>query len=51
VGDTLDPRDFTIETVPSRLQRIGDIWAREMKNRNPIRTLLETGTGKPKSRR
>ncbi|MDQ4079313.1 MAG: DNA ligase D [Gemmatimonadota bacterium] len=51
VGDKLDPRDFTIESVPPRLQRTGDIWAREMKNRNPIRALLETGTGKPKSRR
>jgi bifunctional non-homologous end joining protein LigD len=43
VGDQLDPRDFTIETVPPRLRRVGDIWAREMKNRNPIQALLETG--------
>jgi bifunctional non-homologous end joining protein LigD len=51
VGETLDPRDFTIETVPPRLQRTGDIWARGMKNRNPIRALLDTRNGKPKSRR
>jgi bifunctional non-homologous end joining protein LigD len=51
VEDGLDPRDFTIVTVPPRLQRVGDMWAREMKKRNPIRALLDAGSGKPKSGR
>ena len=51
VGKKLDPRDFTIETVPDRVRRRGDIWAREMKKGNSIRTLLDTGSGKSRSRR
>jgi bifunctional non-homologous end joining protein LigD len=27
IDGSLDPRDFTIETVPGRLERAGDIWA------------------------
>ena len=33
----LDPRDFTIRTVPARLARTGDIWAAVMKKPNPAR--------------
>ena len=34
LSPSLDPRDFTIETVPERFARVGDIWARAMKERN-----------------
>jgi bifunctional non-homologous end joining protein LigD len=47
----LDPRDFTIETVPARLHRHGDIWARVMRKGNSVRELLEAAPRKPKSRR
>jgi bifunctional non-homologous end joining protein LigD len=47
----LDPRDFTIETVPNRLRRYGDIWARVMKKGNAVRALLEPATRKAKARR
>ncbi|HEU5186751.1 MAG TPA: non-homologous end-joining DNA ligase [Gemmatimonadaceae bacterium] len=47
VESTLDPRDFTIETMPARLKRDGDIWGRLMKKRNSIRTLLD---GAPRKR-
>jgi bifunctional non-homologous end joining protein LigD len=51
VEETLDPRDFTIETVPGRLRRRGDIWARVMKKGNSIRALLDTQPRKGKARR
>ena len=46
VESTLDPRDFTIETMPARLKRDGDIWGRLMKKRNSIRTLLDAAPRK-----
>jgi bifunctional non-homologous end joining protein LigD len=51
VDDGLDPRDFTIETVPNRLRGHGDIWARVMKEGNSIRALLEPTPRKAKARR
>ncbi|MEO7216677.1 MAG: ATP-dependent DNA ligase, partial [Gemmatimonadaceae bacterium] len=33
----LDPRDFTVRTVPERIDQIGDVWARAMKKPNPAR--------------
>lgn len=51
VDEALDPGEFTIETVPERLRRVGDIWAHAMKKRNSIRALLEPAPAKPKSRR
>ena len=27
IGDRLDPRDFTIATLPARLRDVGDLWA------------------------
>jgi bifunctional non-homologous end joining protein LigD len=27
VDDGVDPHDFTIETVPSRVKKAGDVWA------------------------
>jgi bifunctional non-homologous end joining protein LigD len=51
VESGLDPRDFTIETVPDRLRRRGDIWGRIMKKGNSVHALLETSSRKPKARR
>lgn len=33
----LDPRDFTVRTLPVRLGRVGDLWAAAMKTPNPAR--------------
>ena len=27
LDDRLDPRDFTIQTLPARLREVGDLWA------------------------
>ncbi|MGH7678813.1 MAG: DNA polymerase domain-containing protein, partial [Gemmatimonadaceae bacterium] len=32
----LDPRDFTVETLPRRLKRVGDLWATGMRRRNRL---------------
>jgi len=34
-GD-LDPRDFTIDNVPARLKRVGDLWAAGMRKVNRL---------------
>jgi bifunctional non-homologous end joining protein LigD len=41
LNDKLDPRDFTIESVPDRMRRLGDLWAMAMKRRNTARALRE----------
>jgi bifunctional non-homologous end joining protein LigD len=51
IDGKLDPRDFTIETVPDRLRRRGDIWERLMKKGNSIRALVEPAPRKAKARR
>jgi bifunctional non-homologous end joining protein LigD len=51
VHSGLDPRDFTIETVPDRLRRHGDIWARIMTKGHSIRALLEAPSRRAKARR
>lgn len=33
----LDPRNFTVRTLPGRLARTGDLWAAAMKKPNPAR--------------
>jgi bifunctional non-homologous end joining protein LigD len=33
----LDPRDFTVRTLPSRLEKVGDLFAAAMKKPNPAR--------------
>ena len=35
----LDPRDFTIETVPARFARVGDLWAPALAERNTTAAL------------
>jgi bifunctional non-homologous end joining protein LigD len=47
---SLDPRAFTIETVPDRVARLGDIWAREMKKGNSVRTFVDVVPRKSKPR-
>jgi len=37
--DDLDPRDFTIETAPSRFAEVGDIWAAALKKPNSLKAL------------
>jgi bifunctional non-homologous end joining protein LigD len=32
----LDPRDFTVETLPKRLKRVGDLWAAGLKKLNRL---------------
>jgi len=34
--DDLDPRDFTVETLPKRLKRVGDLWAAGMRRPNRL---------------
>jgi bifunctional non-homologous end joining protein LigD len=51
VNETLDPGEFTIETVPDRLRKRGDIWTRAMKERNSVRALLAAEARKRKARR
>jgi bifunctional non-homologous end joining protein LigD len=38
--DDLDPREFTIDTVPKRVKSVGDLWADGMRRRNSLRRLL-----------
>ena len=39
LGTDLRIADFTIATMPRRLQRIGDVWSEAMKRRNPARAV------------
>jgi bifunctional non-homologous end joining protein LigD len=34
--DDLTPRDFTVETLPKRLKRVGDLWAAAMRRPNRL---------------
>jgi DNA primase len=33
VQDRLDPRDFTIATLPARVRTVGDLWANLRRSR------------------
>lgn len=35
--DGLDPRAFTVETVPARIAHVGDLWGEVMRRPNPAR--------------
>ncbi|MDQ6717980.1 MAG: DNA ligase D [Gemmatimonadota bacterium] len=41
LDDDLDPKDFTIRSVPDRFREVGDVWSREMKKKNSLKRLLE----------
>jgi bifunctional non-homologous end joining protein LigD len=41
--DDLDPREFTIDTVPSRVAEVGDIWGAVMARPNDFGKLLRGG--------
>jgi DNA primase len=36
----LDPTSFTIDTVPRRLARAGDLWGKEMRRPNSLERAL-----------
>jgi bifunctional non-homologous end joining protein LigD len=40
VTSGLDPRDFTIDTVPERVSRVGDLWGAAMKKPNSLDRVL-----------
>ncbi|MDQ6888016.1 MAG: DNA ligase D [Gemmatimonadota bacterium] len=46
LGESLDPRELTIESVPERIGRVGNIWEREMRKRNSAAALKAMGKGK-----
>jgi bifunctional non-homologous end joining protein LigD len=39
----LDPRDFTIETLPKRLKKVGDLWAAGMRKPNRLPGITKGG--------
>ena len=44
----LDPRAFTIETVPQRLEKLGDLWGMAMRRKNSLSGVLAaTKSGTP----
>jgi DNA primase len=50
LDDDLDPRAFTIETVPARAKRQGDGWAKAMKATNALEALPGKRTGRAGAR-
>jgi len=40
--ESLHPLDFTIQTLPERLAKIGDIWGPAMRRRNSVRSVTKT---------
>jgi bifunctional non-homologous end joining protein LigD len=36
LDDDLDPRQFTVASVPDRLRKLGDVWAAAMKRKNSL---------------
>lgn len=43
VNESLDPREFTMDTVPPRVAKLGDLWARGMKAPNSLAGMLNRG--------
>lgn len=61
VVPSLDPRSFTIETIPPRVRRLGNLWLGAMRRKNSLQGVLDTaatgssprkarGTGKRSAR-
>jgi bifunctional non-homologous end joining protein LigD len=53
VVPSLDPKSFTIETVPARVRRLGDLWSGAMRTKNSLRGVLDraaSGAGARKAR-
>jgi len=48
---SLDPRDFTVETVPKRLERLGDLWGPVMSRPNSLRGVLAAAGSDAPTRR
>ena len=40
VRPDLDPSDFTMDTVPARLAKVGDLWAKGMKKPNKLEKIV-----------
>jgi bifunctional non-homologous end joining protein LigD len=40
---SLDPREFTIDTVPARIESMGDLWAEGMRTPNSLAGLVGHG--------
>jgi bifunctional non-homologous end joining protein LigD len=47
----LDPRAFTIETVPRRVQRLGDLWAAASRTKNSLQGILDAAAGQSAARK
>jgi bifunctional non-homologous end joining protein LigD len=43
IREGLDPEAFTIDTVPARLRRTGDLWEKEMRRPNSLERALSRG--------
>ena len=50
VVPSLDPRRFTIDTMPDRVSRIGDLWARAMATRNSLQGIIDAAPRRSGSR-
>jgi len=46
ITDDLSPRDFTIQNVPARVRKVGDLWGEGMKKVNRIPGVTDAGKGK-----
>jgi bifunctional non-homologous end joining protein LigD len=49
--DDLDPGAFTIDTLPDRVAKMGDLWATAMRQKNTLATLRRIAEGKTRARR
>ena len=44
VVPSLDPREFTVETVPARVRSLGDLWSPAMRTKNTLRGVLDVAS-------
>jgi len=50
VNESLDPGDFTLATMPARLERTGDLWRHGLKQGNPTTAIRASATASGKRR-